>query len=63
MPKFRKKPVVIEAVQFRRGEQPHELAADVVAGRVRYTEDDTMLIATLEGTMEARRLDYQGSQG
>lgn len=55
---FRKKPVVIEAVQFRAGEQDGELADDVIAGRVRYTEEGTMLIHTLEGTMEAQPGDW-----
>ncbi len=55
---FRKKPVVIEAVQFRSGEQPYEFAADEVAGRVRYPEDGTMLIDTLEGTMVAHSGDW-----
>lgn len=58
MAKFRKKPVVIEAFQYRAGEQDSELAADVVAGTVRYTEVDTMLIHTLEGVMEARSGDW-----
>jgi hypothetical protein len=58
MARYRKKPVVIEAVQFRAGEQPYELAGDVVTGRVRYTEDGTLLIATLEGTMEAKVGDW-----
>lgn len=58
MPLFRKKPVVIEAVLYRAGEQPGELAADVVAGRVRYPEDGTMLIDTLEGSMIARPGDW-----
>jgi len=53
MPKYRKKPVVIEAVQFRAGEQDGAFADDVIAGRVRYPEDGTMLIQTLEGTMQA----------
>lgn len=56
--RYRKKPVVIEAVQFRAGEQPHELAGDVIIGKVRYTEDGTMLIQTLEGTMEASPGDW-----
>jgi hypothetical protein len=56
--KYRKKPVVIEAIQFRAGEQDGELAADVVAGRVRYTEEGTMLIQTLEGVMEAKPGDW-----
>lgn len=58
MPKFRKKPVVIEAVQFRMGEEPSELAADVVAGRIRYPEDGTALIDTPEGSMIARSGDW-----
>lgn len=58
MPKYRKKPVVIEAVQYRGGEQPCELAADVAAGRVRYPEDGTMLIDTLEGSMIANPGDW-----
>lgn len=58
MPKFRKKPVVIEAVQFRAGEQDHSLAADVISGRVRYAEDGKMLIDTLEGVMIASPGDW-----
>lgn len=56
--KFRKKPVVIEAFEYRAGEQRHEVAQDVIDGRVRYTEEGTMLIATLEGTMEAKPGDW-----
>lgn len=58
MPKYRKKPVVIEAVQFQAGCHPSELAADVVAGRVRYPEDGTMIIRTMEGEMLARPGDW-----
>lgn len=58
MPKFRKKPVVIEAVLFRAGEHDSDLAADVVAGAIRYTEDGDMLIRTLEGEMLARPGDW-----
>lgn len=58
MSEFRKRPVVIEAVQFRSGEQPSELAGDVIAGQIRYPEDGTMLIATLEGEMLARSGDW-----
>jgi hypothetical protein len=58
MPKFRKKPVVIEAVQHRAGEQPYELAQDVIDGRIRFLEDGTALIATLEGTMQAMPGDW-----
>jgi hypothetical protein len=58
MPKFRKKPVEIEAVLFRGGEQPSDLADDVVAGRIRYPDDGSMLIDTLEGTMQAQPGDW-----
>ena len=51
--KYRKKPVVVEAIQLRAGEQRGEFAQYVIDGRIRYTEDGTVLIATLEGTMEA----------
>lgn len=56
--KFRKKPVVIEAIQFRSGEQDGSFAADVSAGIVRYPEDGTMLIQTLEGSMCAQPGDW-----
>lgn len=58
MPHFRKKPVVIEAVLYRAGEQPGELVADVVAGTVHYNEDGTATIRTLEGDHLARPGDY-----
>jgi hypothetical protein len=51
--KYRKKPIIVEAIQFRGGEQPGELARYVVAGKIDYTELGTMLIKTLEGVMEA----------
>jgi hypothetical protein len=56
--KFRKKPVVIDAVKFLAGEQDGELAADVLAGVIRYPEDGTMLIKTLEGVMCAQPGDW-----
>lgn len=56
--KFRKKPVVIDAYEFRAGEQDSALADDVTAGRVEYKEDGTMLIDTLEGVMIARPGDW-----
>lgn len=58
MAKFRKKPVVIEAFQYRTGEQDYRLASDVIAGNVSYPEDGTMLIRTLEGEMIARSGDW-----
>jgi hypothetical protein len=65
VPRFRKKPVEIEAVQVRAGEIPHELDGFIMAGRIRHTEQDTFLIETLEGTMEARPGDWiiQGVAG
>jgi len=56
--KYRKKPVVIEAFQYRAGEQNGVLNEDVMAGRVRYPEDGTMLIQTLEGVMCAQPGDW-----
>ena len=56
--KFRKKPVEIKAFQYRAGMQDSSVAQDVVEGRVRYPEDGTMLIATLEGTMVAQPGDW-----
>jgi hypothetical protein len=56
--KFRKKPVVIDAYLFRSGEQDYELGPDVEAGRLKYLEDGTALIATLEGSMVARSGDW-----
>lgn len=58
MARFRKKPVVIEAFEYRAGEQRNEVAQDVVEGRVRYTEEGAMLIYTLEGVMEAKPGDW-----
>jgi hypothetical protein len=58
MTKFRKKPVVIDAFEYRAGEQRSELARDVIDGRVRYAEDGTMLISTLEGVMTAQPGDW-----
>lgn len=55
---FRKKPVVIEAVQLRRGEIPDFICGEISAGRMRHTEQDTVLIATLEGIMEAAPGDW-----
>jgi hypothetical protein len=56
--KFRKKPVVIEAFQFRSGEQRNEVAAEVISRKVCYPEDGTMLIQTLGGVMCAQPGDW-----
>jgi hypothetical protein len=58
MSKYRKKPVVIDAVQFIAGQQPGELVDDVIAGTIRFTEAGTVLILTLEGVMEAQSGDW-----
>jgi len=56
--KFRKKPVVIEAFCYRAGELDGRVVNEASEGRVRLTEAGTMLIQTLEGTMEARPGDW-----
>lgn len=56
--KFRKRPIVIEAVQHRAGHEFYEFSQDVIDGRVRYTEEGTMLIQTLEGVMQAEPGDW-----
>lgn len=58
MAKYRKKPVVIEAVQYHHGEQPHDLAQDHLEGRIDYHEDGTMSVMTLEGQMRAESGDW-----
>lgn len=58
MAKFRKRPVVVEAVQYLAGMQDGRFARDVIDGRVRYPEDGTMLIRTLEGVMSAQPGDW-----
>jgi len=58
VPKFRKKPVVIEAVRYRAGMQDGRFADEVIAGTVLYPEDGTMLIKTLEGVMCASPGDW-----
>jgi hypothetical protein len=57
MAKFRKKPVVIEAEQYR---SYRTLSSDMSPppGTFKYTEEGTLLISTLEGTMEARDGDW-----
>lgn len=52
MTKFRKKPVVIDAWLIKGGESDGELAQAVVDGKLKYNEDGSVLIDTLEGTMQ-----------
>jgi hypothetical protein len=58
--KFRKKPVVIEAVQYQRGEWSYEMQ-QLLAGASTshfYREDDTLEIHTLEGVMTVSPGDW-----
>lgn len=55
--KVRKK-TIVEALQYRAGEQDSAFAGDVIAGNVRYSEDDTMLVRCPEGEMVARPGDW-----
>lgn len=60
MPKFRKKPVVIEAVQFVLGGQ-HEIEAFMIGHGARDlfgVRGDSVQIKTLEGVMEASPGDW-----
>lgn len=58
MEKYRKKPVVIEAIQYRAGCQEGCFTQSVIDGTIRYPEDGTMLIKTLEGVMCAQPGDW-----
>lgn len=56
--KYRKKPVVIDAWLIEPAKQDGELAQAVVDGKIRCVEDGSVLIATLEGTMQGFPGDY-----
>ena len=58
MSKYRKKPVVIDAWLIEADKQEGELAQAVVDGTIRYCEDGSILIATLEGVMQGFPGDY-----
>ena len=62
MAKYRKKPVVIEAVQFK-GEMPNELKIFLKEAKYIFHDfsgigDCCIELETLEGTMRANILDY-----
>jgi hypothetical protein len=61
MPKFRKRPVEIEAIQYT-GDNKFEVSEwaiqDNGAGAVEYGFDESLLIHTLEGTMRAQVGDW-----
>ena len=66
MPKFRKKPIVIEAIQWDgdpRGTSLHRIL-EMSSGTIRFN-DDTLFIETEEGTMTASLNDWiiKGVQG
>ena len=56
--KFRKKPVVIEAIQYRAGETLDSAFVGDDYPKVKYHEDETMSIWTLEGQMTAQPGDW-----
>jgi hypothetical protein len=62
MPKFRKKPVVIEAVRWTGNTAP---IAALRSGRKMTVEDNDLVIHTLEGDMTAQLGDWviKGVQG
>ena len=58
MTKYRKKPVVIEAVQFRGGRESAEEILKFAPGSVWHYNHDSMSIETLEGCMSANPGDW-----
>jgi hypothetical protein len=57
MPKFRKKPVVIEAIQYT-GQLSVHAIMDMNGTRGVNNSEDGLFITTLEGTMKADRGDW-----
>ena len=57
MTKYRKKPVVIEAVLWT-GENVTEIAEFMTSASCGFTTENELRIHTLEGTLEARVGDY-----
>lgn len=59
MPKFRKKPVIIEALRVPdRGQEPTEELKDLVLAQDWEGNDDGVVITTLEGNMLASPGDW-----
>jgi len=58
--KYRKRPVVIEAVQWKKNMQVYEVIQLLKGGYRKITRnpDGTLFIETLEGTMKANIDDY-----
>jgi hypothetical protein len=68
--RFRSKIVEIDAVQYAHGKVDSDTVADwfwdaMADRRITAGDDDTLLIATLEGTMKAQRGDWiiRGTEG
>jgi hypothetical protein len=64
VPKYRKKPVVIEAIEFVDGNEP-AISEFVTVHGAMFVSRDEFVIPTLEGDMTATRGDYiiKGVQG
>ena len=58
MRKYRKKPVVIEAVQFVGGKESAQQVLDLVDGAVWHYVHDDISLPTLEGRMSASKGDW-----
>ena len=58
MTKYRKKPIIIDAEQIKAGKQGDLLSEAVASGKARSCEDDTVLIATLEGVISGKPGDW-----
>ena len=58
MAKFRKRPVVIDAERYDHGKSLDSVFVGDAHGTFKYTEEGTVLIQTLEGTMEGRHGDW-----
>jgi hypothetical protein len=58
MPKFRKKPVEIEARLWRGGWEAAKPLLDWIGAKASWCDDDTIRIQTLEGEMVARPGDF-----
>lgn len=63
--KFRKKPVVIEAVKWEPGFEPTPWFVDAFTNGVLRARGSVLLIKTLEGVVQAKDGDYivQGVEG
>lgn len=56
--KYRKKPIVVDAVQWTGDPRQGKALEMSTAGKVRRFFDDTLLIDTREGTMRADKWDW-----